>query len=46
MAVDKKAEGGRLRLVLLQGIGRAVVTSDFPPALVQQVLAERLAAER
>ena len=41
MTVDKKTEGGRLRLVLLQGIGRALVTSDFPPALVQQVLAER-----
>ena len=30
MAVDKKVQDGRLRLVLLRGIGRAVVTDDFP----------------
>lgn len=29
MAVDKKAKDGTLRLVLLRGIGDAVVTSDF-----------------
>ncbi len=30
MAIDKKVLDGRLRLVLLQGIGRAIVTGDFP----------------
>ncbi|MCC5858424.1 MAG: 3-dehydroquinate synthase [Ectothiorhodospiraceae bacterium] len=38
MAVDKKAEAGRLRLVLQQGIGRAVVTGEFDPAALQRTL--------
>ena len=29
MAIDKKVSGGRLRLVLLRGIGDALVTADF-----------------
>jgi 3-dehydroquinate synthase len=29
MAHDKKVENGRLRLVLLQSLGKAFVTSDF-----------------
>ena len=29
MAVDKKVMDGRIRLVLLQGIGRAIVTAEF-----------------
>ena len=32
MAVDKKVQDGRLRLVLLKGIGEAVVTADAAPA--------------
>lgn len=39
MAVDKKAIAGRVRLVLLRGIGDAVVTSDFPPETLQDVIA-------
>ncbi len=31
MAVDKKVQDGRLRLVLLRGIGESLVTSDFDP---------------
>jgi 3-dehydroquinate synthase len=31
MAVDKKVLDGQLRLVLLRGIGQAVVTADFDP---------------
>ncbi len=31
MAVDKKVQDGRLRLVLLRDIGEAVVTADFSP---------------
>jgi 3-dehydroquinate synthase len=38
MAVDKKVQAGRLRLVLLQGIGQAVVTDDFPPECLGEVL--------
>ena len=40
MAVDKKVLDGGLRLVLLRGIGQAVVTSDFDAGLLRQVLEE------
>jgi 3-dehydroquinate synthase len=39
MAVDKKAQEGRIRLVLLKAIGKAAVTADYDPALLQEVLA-------
>jgi 3-dehydroquinate synthase len=38
MAVDKKVLEGRLRLVLLRGIGDACVTDDFDPALLRATL--------
>lgn len=38
MAVDKKVLAGRLRLVLLKGIGSALVTDDFDPALLRTTL--------
>lgn len=38
MSVDKKVLDGRIRLVLLQECGRAVVTSDFDPAFFVQQL--------
>lgn len=38
MAVDKKNQHGRLRLVLLEGIGRAVVTAEFKDADLNAVL--------
>lgn len=38
MAVDKKVLDGNLRLVLLEQIGRAVVTKDFDAAALQQTL--------
>jgi 3-dehydroquinate synthase len=38
MAVDKKVMDGQLRLVLLQGIGEAVITSDFDRARLRQLL--------
>ena len=38
MAVDKKVEAGRIRLVLLKQLGEAVVTEKFDPALLQQTL--------
>jgi 3-dehydroquinate synthase len=44
MAVDKKARDGRLRLVLLRGIGRAVLTDDFDEAALTAVLEDGAAA--
>jgi len=31
--------GGRLRLVLLRGIGTAYLTADYPPAALERTLA-------
>ncbi len=39
MAVDKKVIGGRLRLVLLHAIGKAVVTTEFDSAMLEATLA-------
>lgn len=41
MAGDKKVSGGRLRLVLLQGIGRAVVTAEVPPSVLRAAIEAR-----
>ncbi len=38
MAADKKAIGGRLRLVLLHSIGQAVVTDNFSQDLLKSML--------
>ncbi len=38
MRVDKKAESGQVRFILLRGIGSAVITGDVPPAAVLQTL--------
>ena len=38
MANDKKVEGGKIRLVLQQGIGKAVITSDYDARKLQQTL--------
>lgn len=38
MSVDKKVLDGSLRLVLLKSIGHAVVTSNFDPGLLKEVL--------
>ncbi len=40
MAVDKKARGSRLRLVLLEDVGRAVVTDRYDSAALNRTLAE------
>jgi 3-dehydroquinate synthase len=32
MGLDKKVEGGRIRFVLLRGIGEAFVSADVPEA--------------
>jgi len=38
MEVDKKAEGGRIRFVLLKSLGEAFVTADVPAAVLEDVL--------
>jgi 3-dehydroquinate synthase len=38
MGLDKKVEQGRLRLVLLEGIGSAYLTSEFPQDALESVL--------
>ena len=38
MAVDKKVEAGRIRLVLLKKLGEAVITDEFDPALLEATL--------
>ncbi|OQW94256.1 MAG: 3-dehydroquinate synthase [Beggiatoa sp. IS2] len=40
MQVDKKVRDGKIRLVLLRDIGQAVVTDEYPPALLKQILIE------
>lgn len=34
MSVDKKVEAGVLRLILLKGLGKAVLTADFPESVL------------
>jgi 3-dehydroquinate synthase len=41
MAMDKKVKGGEIRLVLLDGIGEAVVTADYPRKTLEALLDER-----
>jgi len=38
MGMDKKMEGGKLRLILLRRIGQGFVTADFPYGELRQVL--------
>jgi 3-dehydroquinate synthase len=38
MRVDKKVQSGRVRLVLLQGLGRAIITADYPDPALQDTL--------
>ncbi len=38
MAVDKKVIAGKLRLVLLEKIGKALITSDFSPKVLERVI--------
>ena len=41
MGMDKKVKAGELRLVLLDGIGKAAVTSDYPREALETLLEER-----
>ena len=38
MSVDKKVMAGQLRLVLLEGIGKALISEDFSPAVLRDTL--------
>jgi 3-dehydroquinate synthase len=38
MRIDKKVQAGRIRLVLLEGIGRAMLTGDYPDAALDTTL--------
>ncbi len=38
MAVDKKVLNGRLRLILLRGIGQTVISADFPMQALDETL--------
>ena len=38
MAIDKKVQDGRLRLVLLKSIGEAIVTGNFDPSVLNATL--------
>ena len=40
MSMDKKTVGGRVRWVLLDGIGNAVTRSDVPPEFIDKALRE------
>ena len=44
MAIDKKVLDGKLRVVLLEAIGRAVITDKVPPPLLDETLNHRRAA--
>jgi 3-dehydroquinate synthase len=44
MAMDKKVKAGALRLVLLDGIGRASVAEDYPREELERLLEERAGA--
>ncbi|MGH8294829.1 MAG: 3-dehydroquinate synthase [Steroidobacteraceae bacterium] len=42
MRIDKKVQAGRIRLVLLRGIGSAFVTADYAPPALNRTLASHL----
>ncbi len=43
MGIDKKVEGGRIRFILLRGIGSAFLTADVPPRALAAALADSVA---
>lgn len=40
MAIDKKVQDGKLRLVLMKGIGQSLVTADFDKKALEEMLNE------
>lgn len=45
MQVDKKNIHGKIRLVLLRGIGRCVITDEFAPDMLRATLASYLGGD-
>ncbi len=43
MRIDKKVHAGRIRLVLLNGIGQAFLTADYPDEVLYSTVADRFA---
>jgi len=39
MGLDKKVENGKIRLILQQGIGKSIITSDYDAAKLKETLA-------
>lgn len=39
MGLDKKVADGKIRLILLQAIGKAIFTADYPPEVLHETLA-------
>jgi 3-dehydroquinate synthase len=40
MRYDKKVQGGKIRFILPQSIGRVFITDDVNPGIVENVLGE------
>lgn len=45
MSHDKKSESGKLKFILVHGIGDAFITADVPEQLVREVLKDSLGDE-
>jgi 3-dehydroquinate synthase len=43
MRVDKKVQGGKIRLVLLKALGEAVISADYEMDILKEILAENRA---
>ncbi|MGH8207628.1 MAG: 3-dehydroquinate synthase [Steroidobacteraceae bacterium] len=44
MRVDKKVQAGRVRLVLLDGLGKAIITGEYPDTVLEQTLSAHFGA--
>ncbi len=40
MKRDKKTHDGEIRLILLENIGRAIITSDYPNELLMKTISD------
>jgi 3-dehydroquinate synthase len=38
MSVDKKVEAGSIRLILLEALGKALITADYDPQLLKATI--------
>lgn len=45
MQHDKKVQAGKIRLILLQALGQAIITADYDPMALQAVLAGQAIAD-